>query len=215
MPRWEPARADVIAEYAREVLEVHPAGRVLVGLDGIEDPADGTNPTAREAFAADLAAAITALGVDSSAVPMSAFAMDPRATSPERFYDEAAFRARVLTPYRRGETVVVTTTNPAAGEYGGWLTIGFTPAERAVLVVSGPFLHFGDLAGIWHTSAWLQLTREQERERDAERLPGVDRAPWTALIDLAFRRLDARKLANSTFDLTDADHPRRRFEDAC
>lgn len=196
MARWEPARADVIAEYAREVLEVHPAGRVLVGLDGIEDPAEGTSPTAREAFAGDLAAAITALGVDSSAVPMGAFAVDPRATSPERFHDEAEFRARVLTPYRKGE-------------------LAEAPGERAVLVVSGPFLHIGDLAGIWHTSAWLQLSREQEVERDAERLPGVDRAPWTALVDLAFRRLDARKLANATFDLTHADHPRRVFDDAC
>lgn len=196
MARWEPARADVIAEYAREVLEVHPEGRVLVGLDGIEDPAEGTTPTAREAFATDLAAAITALGVDSSAVAMSAFAAHPRSTAPERFYDEAAFRARVLTPYRKGE-------------------LSEASAERAVLVVSGPFLHFGDLAGIWHTSAWLQLSRELELERDTERLPGVDRAPWTALVDLAFRRLDARKLANSTFDLTDPIHPRRIFEDAC
>ena len=215
MARWQPARADVIAEYAREVLEVIPGGRVVVGLDGIEDPAEGTTPTAREAFATDLAAAITAEGVDSFAVPMGAFAVDPRATSPERFYDEAAFRARVLTPYRRGETVVLTTTDPAAGEYGGWRTIAFTPAERAVLVVSGPFLHFGDLAGIWHTSSWLQVPREVARGRDAARLPGVDQTAWNALVDLAFRRLDERKSANSTFDLTDPAHPRRVFEDAC
>lgn len=196
MARWQPARDDVIAEYAREVLEVHSSGRVVVGLDGIEDPAEGTRPTGREAFATDLAAAFVVLGVDAHAVPMGAFAVDPRATSPERFYDEAEFRSRVLTPYRRGELAEVS-------------------ADRAVLVVSGPFLHFGDLAGIWHTSAWLQLSRELELERDAERLPGVDRAPWTALVDLAFRRLDARKSANSTFDLDDAEHPRRRFEDAC
>jgi hypothetical protein len=195
MARWQPDRSDVIAEYAREVLAVHPGGRVLVGLDGIEDPAEGSTPSGREAFAADLAAAFTAEGVESLAVPMGAFAAEPRATTPERFYDEAGFRARVLAPYRRGELAGVT-------------------GERAVLVVSGPFLHFGDLAGIWHTSAWLQLSRELEVERDAERLGG-DPAPWTALIDLAFQRLDARKLANSSFDLDDAEHPRRRFEDAC
>jgi uridine kinase len=196
MARWQPARADVITEYAREVLEVHPRGRVLVGLDGIEDPAQGTAPTGREAFAADLATALADEGVRSLAVPMGDFAAEPRATTPERFYDEARFRAHVLTPFRRGEL---------AGAAG----------ERAVLVVSGPFLHFGDLAGVWHTSAWLQLSRELEVERDAERLPGVDRAPWTTLIDLAFQRLDARKLARSTFDLDDPEHPRRRFEDAC
>jgi hypothetical protein len=195
MARWQPARTDVIAEYAHEVLEVHPAGRILVGLDGVEDPA-GTVPAARERFAADLAAAFVAEGVAALAVPMHAFAAVPQATSPDRYFDEAAFRAQVLTPFRRGEL---------DGAIG----------DRAVLVVSGPFLHLGDLAGIWHTSAWLQVPREVAAERDAARLPGVDRAPWAALVDLAFRRLDARKLANATIDLTDLEHPRRMFEDAC
>lgn len=209
MNRWQPARADVIAEYAQEVLHVHPNGRVLVGLDGIEDP-DGAEPAARERFAADLAAAITAEGVEGFTVPMGAFEADPRATTPDRFFDEAAFRSQVLTPFRRGETFLVQRST-----VDGWSRHGFRPAERAVLVVSGPFLHFGDLAGIWHTSAWLQIPREVAAEHDAARLPGVDPAPWAALVDVAFRRLDARKLANSSFDLTDADHPRRRFEDAC
>lgn len=196
MARWQPARADVIADYAREILEVHPSGRLVVGLDGIERPEEGAQPSGREAFAADLAAAIVAAGVPARAIPMGRFAVASPAAAPERFFDEAAFRAEVLTPYRRG-------------------ALEGLEAERAVLVVSGPFLHFGDLAGVWHTSAWLQLPREVALERDAERLPDLDQAPWTALVDLAFRRLDARKLANATFDLTDADHPRRRFEDAC
>jgi len=195
MARWQPERADVIAEYAREILDVHPRGRLVVGVDGIEHPAEGAQPSGREAFAADLATALVAEGVPSRATPMGRFAL-PDATDPERFLDEAAFRAEVLTPYRRG------------GLEG-------LEGDRAVLVVSGPFLHFGDLAGIWHTSAWLQIPRADALERDAARLPGLDLAPWTALVDLAFRRLDARKLANASFDLADGAHPRRRFEDAC
>jgi hypothetical protein len=190
MARWQPERSDVIAEYAREVLDVHPRGRLVVGLDGIEDPA-GADPSAREVFAADLAAAFAAEGVEASAVPLGRFAIEPQASDPERFFDEDAFRAEALTPFRRGD------------------------AERAVLVVSGPFLHFPALAGIWHTSAWLQLPRAEALEHDAARLSGVDLAAWTALVDLAFRRLDARKLANASFDLTDPAHPRRVFEDAC
>lgn len=214
MTGWQPARADVIAEYAREVLEVHPRGRLLVGLDGIEDPAPAATPSAREAFAADLAAALAAEGVQAAAVPMGAFAAVPRAAAPERFFDEAAFRAAVLAPYRRGDVVAL----PAIGTDGGGddaPATPFAPGGRAVLVVSGPFLHFGDLAGIWHTSAWLQMPRALARDRDAVRLPGADPAAWSALVDTAFRRLDARKLANATFDLTDPEHPRRRFEDAC
>lgn len=195
MARWQPERADVIAEYAREILDVHPRGRLVVGLDGIEHPAAGEQPSGREAFAADLAAAVQAEGVPARAVPMGRFAL-PDATTPERFFDEAGFRADVLTPYRRGG-------------------LDGLEADRTVLVVSGPFLHFGDLAGVWHTSAWLQVPRAAALERDGARLPGVDLAPWTALVDLAFRRLDARKLANASFDLADAAHPRRRFEDAC
>jgi uridine kinase len=195
MARWQPARSDVIAEYAREVLDVHPSGRLVVGLDGIEDPA-GTEPSAREAFAADLAAAFVEAGVAALAVPLGGFAAEPQATDPERFFDEDAFRAHLLNPYRRGE-------------------LEGAESERAVLVVSGPFLHVPALAGIWHTSAWLQLPRAEALEHDAARLPGVDLAPWTALVDLAFRRLDARKLANASFDLTDPAHPRRVFEDAC
>lgn len=195
MARWQPLRTDVIAEYATEVLEVHPRGRLLVGLDGIEDPA-GTEPADREGFADDLAAAFIEAGVRASAVRMAAFAVAPPATSPDRFYDEAAFRSAVLTPYRAG-------------------ALAGLEADRAVLVVSGPFLHLPPYAGMWHTSAWLRLGRQEARARDAARLPGTDRAPWSALVDLAFRRLDARKLANATFDLADAAHPRREFEDAC
>ncbi|MGT2424711.1 hypothetical protein [Amnibacterium kyonggiense] len=209
MARWQPSRDDVIAEYAREVLEVHPRGRLLVGLDGIEDPR-GAAPSGRERFAADLAAAFRAEGVPALAVPMGAFASAAGTSAPERFLDEDRFRAQVLTPYRAGGPVA-----PIAPSEDGGTPRAFEPGDRAVLVASGPFLHFPPYSGMWHTSAWLQVPRDVAAARDAMRLPGVDPAPWAALVDLAFRRLDARKSANASFDLTDVDHPRRRFEDAC
>lgn len=195
MARWQPERADVIAEYAREVVAVHPRGRLLVGIDGIEDP-EGDPSSGRERFAVDLAAAVRAGGVPSAAVPIARFAARPLAATPERYLDEARFRTELLAPYRGGG-------------------LAGLQAERTVLVVSGPFLHLGDLAGVWHTSAWLQVPRAEARERDAARRPGVDPAPWSALVDIAFRRVDARKRANASFDLTDPEHPRRVFEDAC
>ncbi len=80
MARWAPARADVIDEYAAEVLEVFARGRILVGLDR-DDAVAGT------AFAADLAAAIAARGVPAA---------------PAAFDDEQAFRTAVLEPFRAG-----------------------------------------------------------------------------------------------------------------
>jgi hypothetical protein len=80
MARWAPARADVIGEYAAEVQDLFPSGRILVGLD-CDDPSVGA------AFARDLAAAIAAQGVPAEAAEL---------------HDEAAFRAGVLTPFRAG-----------------------------------------------------------------------------------------------------------------
>ncbi|HEY8318050.1 MAG TPA: hypothetical protein VIG76_04415 [Amnibacterium sp.] len=78
MARWAPARADVIDEYAAEVLGVFPHGRILLGLDR-DDAEVGA------AFATDLAASITAAGVPAAAVA---------------FVDEPTFRIAVLGPFR-------------------------------------------------------------------------------------------------------------------
>ena len=80
MPRWAPVRADVIDEYAAEVLGVFSRGRILLGLD--RDDAD-----AGAAFAVDLAAAIGALGAPAAAVA---------------FDDEQRFRSALLGPFRAG-----------------------------------------------------------------------------------------------------------------
>ena len=88
-----------------------------------------------------------------------------------------------------------------------------------MLVVEGPFLHRAELRGMWHTSAWLQAPRSVARERAAER-NGVPVGDATLqrefdAVELYFRELDPRTLANASFDLTDPAHPRRIFADAC
>ena len=215
----------MIAEYAREVLEVHPRGRLLVGVDGIEHPADAPTPSAREAFAQDLAGAFTEVGVPARAVATAPYLLpDPSGpgttpTSPERFTDVGRLRSEVVAPFRAGAPMPVGAAPSPAQPDGGWTIDLSETGDRAVLVVHGAFLHVGDLAGMWHTSAWVQLHRSEALRRDAERL-GVEQdgevlEAWATTVDLAFRRLDARKLANATFDLTDPEHPRREFEDAC
>jgi hypothetical protein len=80
MARWAPARADVIGEYAAEVQDLFPSGRILVGLD-CDDSAVGA------AFADELAAAIAVRGVPAETAELQ---------------DAAAFRAEVLAPFRAG-----------------------------------------------------------------------------------------------------------------
>ncbi|HEV7623942.1 MAG TPA: hypothetical protein VGO26_07395 [Amnibacterium sp.] len=80
MARWTPARADVIGEYATEVVELFPSGRILIGLDA-DDPAAGA------AFAEDLAAAVAGWGVPAGTATVA---------------DGAAFRTEVLAPFRAG-----------------------------------------------------------------------------------------------------------------
>lgn len=217
MARWKPDRTTTIAEYAREVLEVFPRGRVIVGLDGIETPWPGEpphgGPSDREAFARDLAGAFLDEGVPSAAVRLGDFLVPgDLPADPERLYDTAAFRERIVQPFRRGDDLEV-----PSGDAESETT--FTPGERAVLVVSGPFAHLGELPGIWHRSAWLQVPRAEMVRREGLRTGFAEDSPeiaaWAELVDVAFRRADARKRSTATFDLEDPEHPRRRFEDAC
>ena len=196
----------MIAEYAREVLGLFPRGRLLVGVDGIEHP-ETAPPSVRERFATDLAAAFAAEGAGAAAVPLARWtASDPPrdpAVLADRLYDVDAFRAEVVDPFRAGRPV------PAAGGSG----LG----DRAVLVVSGIFLHHPAVAPLWHTSAWLAMPRAVARRLDEERLhlgPEVGER-WGAAVDRSFALLDARKRSQASFDATDPEHPRRVFEDAC
>lgn len=215
MARWAPARADVIGEYADEVLQLFPAGRILVGLDGI----DGAGKTT---FAKDLAASLEERGVAAAALslddflPVDAGAEGAAGTDHSPPYDVDAFRRLVVAPYRRGEPTVLQHRS-RAGEVAEPPV--FVPGDRAVLVVEGSFLHARDLVGLWHTSAWLQAPRALARERAAERDgipvddPRLERE--SAAVERYFRELDPRKLANASFDLRDPAGPRRIFADAC
>jgi uridine kinase len=212
MARWAPARADVIGEYADEVLQLFPRGRILVGVDGV----DGAGKTT---FARDLAEALDARDVPAAAVSLDDFLAPDRGPDSDLGdvpYDLDAFRRLVVGPYRRGEPVLLQhrTRDGAVPD-----PPSFLPAQRSVLVVEGTFLHRRDLVGLWHTSAWLQVPRAVARQRAAERDgvpvddPRLERE--AEAVARYFRELDPRKLANASFDLGDAAHPRRVFADAC
>jgi uridine kinase len=212
MARWAPARADVIGEYADEVLQLFPRGRILVGIDGV----DGAGKTT---FARDLAAAFEARGVTAAAASLDDFVPPGRgADGPDTtaVYDVDSFRRLAVQPYRNGEPVLLRHRN-RHGELPDpptWL-----PGDRAVLVVEGSFLHGRNLVGLWHTSAWLQVPRALARQRAADRDgvpvddPRLERE--SVGVEQYFRELDPRKLANASFDLREPGSPRRIFADAC
>jgi uridine kinase len=222
MARWAPARADVIGEYADEVLQLFPQGRILVGIDGL----DGAGKTT---FAHELAAAIRDRGVASAAVSLDGFhaAREIRHQGPDdartwyaNAYDYDAFRRLVIEPFRAGTPVALeyrSRENDAVLDHPA----RFRPEERSVLIVEGVFLHRKELVGLWHTSAWLDVPMEVALARTAER-DGTDPDP-TAEINRRYfgaeeaylREADPRRRAIASFTLVDAAHPRRIFADAC
>jgi uridine kinase len=222
MARWVPARADVIAEYAQEVLGLFPRGRILVGVDGL----DGAGKTT---FASDLATAIGETGVSAAAVSLDAFhterAMrhrppDDARTWYEHAYDYEAFRERTVVPFRRGEPVALEHRSRVEDRVLDDPPT-FQPEERAVLVVEGVFALRPELRGIWHTSALLDVPIDLAFARC------VDRDGWDPAEDAILNRtffgaeriylheVHPRRVANASFDVTDVAHPRRVFADAC
>lgn len=221
MARWQPARSDVLAEYAEEVLGVFPRGRILVGVDGL----DGAGKTT---FARDLAAAVRAAGTDAATVSMDDFQSEravrgdpPTARSwYEHGFDHLLLRRLVIEPFRSGGAVRLVGRGIGADalvEDGPT----FTPGARAVLVVEGIFLHRPELRGLWHTGVWLGVPRQVAFDRCVAR-DGWDPGPegilaktFFAAEDRYVREVDPRRVAQATFDLADAAHPRRVFADAC
>lgn len=221
MARWSPARADVLSAYAREILEAFPRGRLLVGIDGL----DGAGKTT---FARDLAAAVATAGVAAATVSVDDFqsARAERGDPPtadswyERGFDHALLRERVVEPYRAGRPVALLGRDLAADRLVADPP-RFLPGERAILVVEGIFLHRRELRDLWHTSAWLDVPVELAVARCVAR-DGWDPAPdailattFFAAEDRYLREADPRRRARAVFDLTDAQHPLRRFDDAC
>ena len=222
MARWAPARADVISEYAEEVLGLFPSGRILVGIDGL----DGAGKTT---FANDLSAAIRGLGVASAAVSLDAFhtARAVRHTPPDdgrtwyaHAYDYDAFRAKVIAPFRRGEPVALEHRSRVDDAVLDDPSM-FHPEERAVLVVEGVFTLRPEIRGIWHTTALLDVPIDIAFARCVER-DGWDPAD-DAILNRTFfaaeriylHEVHPRTVTNATFDVTDVEHPRRVFADAC
>lgn len=199
-----PARRDVIASLADEILHNYSRGRVIVGVDGV----DGSGTTA---FAADLVARLNKRGHAAFAAQLDDFRIPPDrrvaegiASVPDPYgdgFDSSSFRRVLVEPFlMAGSTGFVAAfwdrqrDQPIEPK---WLTA----PEDAVLVVSGRFLQRPELRGLFHFVIWLDL-------------PGVE-APRDPGTKRYLKEIKAADSANAVYDNADPSHPRRLFADSC
>ncbi|MDO9394943.1 MAG: hypothetical protein Q7T71_00200 [Herbiconiux sp.] len=189
---------------AGEIRHNYRAGRVIVGVDGIEGTA---------AFADELAAAFRRAGADTVRASLDDFQRPRDARllrgehSPEGWYfdryDTSLLARVLLEPFRMGGSTGFQTTGFDAARdqprESRWLT---APAD-AVLVLDGPFLQRPGMRGRLNFTAYLE---GRQFGLPAE-VVGAD-ALYQAEAGPRFG-------ANAIVDIADPGHPRRTFSDSC
>lgn len=153
-PPPSPARAAVLERLAADLVDLRPAERIVVAIDGV----DGAGKTV---LGRELAAYVGGrrevhrAGVDGFHRPRAqryARGRTPR-TFYEDSYDLAAIRSRLVEPFRAGEPFVTGQFDVVRDE---WIRVDpITSGGGAVLLVDGIFLHRPELAGLWDASVWV------------------------------------------------------------
>jgi uridine kinase len=205
-----------------EVRRWFPAGRVIVGVDGV----DGSGKTAfadslAGVFAEDGSAVYRASMDDFHRPRSERYALGRR--SPEGFYrdsyDEATFRRVLIDPFR---------DTPQTSGTAGFQLAAFdlardapvdarwtTAPKDAVLVVDGIFLNRPSLAEIWDETIWLDVPWDIAYARMAAR-DGIDPDPeapsnarWRGGMQLYLDEVHPREAASVVIDNSDLAHPKR------
>ena len=203
MNRWAPAREDVVAEVANEIVHNYGSGRTLVAVDGRKG-------SGQAAFADGLVEALNASGVAAARLSMEAFATDADDVYRDGFdYDD--FRRTAVAPFRSGEAVVPELRDRVAPP-----GLPDDLPANAVLVVDGVFLNRPEISGIWKYSIWLQVSQEETERRLRESGAEDDDVERARVGQSRYRsHLDPTAKATTLIDNRDPEHPRRIFADSC
>jgi uridine kinase len=204
-----------------EVRRWFPAGRVIVGVDGI----DGSGKTVfadslAQVFREDGSAVFRASMDDFHRPRVERYAMGRR--SPEGFYrdsyDEATLRRVLIDPFRDAHTSATTGFQLAAFDLARDAQVGarwVTAPQDAVLIVDGIFLQRPSLAEIWDRVVWLEVPWETAYARVAGR-DGTDADPdapsnarWRGGQQLYLDEVHPREAASFVIDNSDLAHPKR------
>lgn len=195
MPRWSPAREDVLEALAAEILTHYAKGRVAVAIEGAEG-------SGSRAFASDLAAVLVRRGHAAVTAHINDF-QRPRAergadTAEGRYrdaFDYSVFRRVLIDPFRLGGSAAFVLAAFDADADQPIEPTWTTAPANAILLVEGEFLLRPDLRAIWNFSVWLDG-------------PGEPLAAYTS-------DAQPRTRASAIIDATDPEHPRRVFADSC
>jgi uridine kinase len=222
MTRWAPQRRDTLDAIAGELLQHYAKGRAIVAVDG---PA-GVGATR---FADDLVRAFAERGHAAFAAPIDGF-LRPRADrlargvdSAEGRYEDAfdysAFRRALVEPFRTGEGAgFVTAAFDVARDAPVQPTWRSGPRD-AILVVSGVFLNRPELRGVWNASIRLDLdpadALARARAADVDASAGASDDAALGADARYVAEADPRRTATIIVDMTDEEHPRQVFADAC
>jgi uridine kinase len=204
-----------------EVRRWFPAGRVIVGVDGV----DGSGKTTfadslAQVFREDGSAVFRASMDDFHRPRVERYAMGRR--SPEGFYrdsyDEATLRRVLIDPFRDAHTAGTTGFQLAAFDLARDAPVEarwVTAPQDAVLIVDGIFLQRPSLAEIWDRVVWLEVPWETAYARMARR-DGTDPDPdapsnarWRGGQQLYLDEVRPREAASFVIDNSDHANPRR------
>ena len=211
-----------------EVRQHYPAGRIVLGVDGIDGAGKTTFADGFAEVFAEADVAVFRASLDDFLRPRAeryAHGRDSAVGFYRDTYDIPTFRRVLLDPFRDGaRTSGATGFQLAAFDHrrdapveARWTT---GPAD-AVLIVDGMFLQSPETQGIWNWTVWLEAPFAVAYARVSER-DGTDPDPdapanarYRGGQEIYLREARPSAAASAIVDNTDPARPLRAYRDFC